>query len=107
MIIIYTKIQIDIFNFHKNMCPQIFLKTKGGLFSKHEKCIFASSSNWRRILESFSSQNKSFYYPNLVIMPVDKNEHQRIYDVSTDPSSLTKASACTKPWPILAWLRVF
>ena len=24
------------------------------------------------------------YYPNLVIMPVDNNEHQRIDDVSTD-----------------------
>ena len=24
------------------------------------------------------------YYPNLVILPVDNNEHQRIYDVSTD-----------------------
>ena len=25
-----------------------------------------------------------YYYPNLVIMPVDNNEHQRIDDVSTD-----------------------
>ena len=25
-----------------------------------------------------------FYYPNLVILPVDNNEHQRIDDVSTD-----------------------
>ena len=24
------------------------------------------------------------YYPNLVILPVDNNEHQRIDDVSTD-----------------------
>ena len=24
------------------------------------------------------------YYPNLVVMPVDNNEHQRIDDVSTD-----------------------
>ena len=24
------------------------------------------------------------YYPNLVIMPLDNNEHQRIDDVSTD-----------------------
>ena len=29
-------------------------------------------------------QYKMFYYPNLVIMPVDNNEHQRIDDVSTD-----------------------
>ena len=25
-----------------------------------------------------------YYYPNLVILPVDNNEHQRIDDVSTD-----------------------
>ena len=29
-------------------------------------------------------QHNCFYYPNLVIMPVDNNEHQRIDDVSTD-----------------------
>ena len=28
--------------------------------------------------------NVCFYYPNLVILPVDNNEHQRIDDVSTD-----------------------
>ena len=27
---------------------------------------------------------KGNYYPNLVIQPVDNNEHQRIDDVSTD-----------------------
>ena len=29
-------------------------------------------------------QNEYMYYPNLVIMPVDNNGHQRIDDVSTD-----------------------
>ena len=28
--------------------------------------------------------NNYVYYPNLVILPVDNNEHQRIDDVSTD-----------------------
>ena len=30
------------------------------------------------------SINNRNYYPNLVILPVDNNEHQRIDDVSTD-----------------------
>ena len=29
------------------------------------------------------------YYPNLVIKPLDNNEHQRIDDVSTDRISYT------------------
>ena len=29
-------------------------------------------------------RNNVIYYPNLVILPVDNNEHQRIDDVSTD-----------------------
>ena len=32
----------------------------------------------------FSESIYKFYYPNLVILPVDNNEHQRIDDVSTD-----------------------
>ena len=40
IIIIYTKIQIDIFNFHQNMCPQIFLKTKG-VFSRNTKKAYS------------------------------------------------------------------
>ena len=31
-----------------------------------------------------SNQILDIYYPNLVILPVDNNEHQRIDDVSTD-----------------------
>ena len=34
--------------------------------------------------EIMPSLYKSFHYPNLVIMSVDNNEHQRIDDVSTD-----------------------
>ena len=34
-------------------------------------------------MDSFCS-DKFNYYPNLVILPVDNNEHQRIDDVSTD-----------------------
>ena len=35
-------------------------------------------------IRRFQKANKTFYYPNLVILPVDNNEHQRIDDVSTD-----------------------
>ena len=38
------------------------------------------------ILENkmFQKQSNTLYYPNLVIQPIDNNEHQRIDDVSTD-----------------------
>ena len=39
---------------------------------------------YKYILINFFTNNKGNYYPKLVIMPVDNNEHQRIDDVSTD-----------------------
>ena len=32
----------------------------------------------------YDTYTSMIYYPNLVILPVDSNEHQRIDDVSTD-----------------------
>ena len=52
--IIYTKFQIHIFNYHRNMLSRIYLKTKGGLFSKDVKCTFASLSNLSKFLIKLS-----------------------------------------------------
>ena len=41
-------------------------------------------ANCRSLSKQMCGTNIYFYYPNLVIMPIDNNEHQRIDDVSTD-----------------------
>ena len=38
----------------------------------------------KAVEDDFSKFYMIHYYPNLVIQPVDNNEHQRIDDVSTD-----------------------
>ena len=46
-------------------------------------------------------QLNCFYYPNLVILPVDNNEHQRIDDVSTDRISYSIQSLETMGFRIV------
>ena len=45
----------------------------GGSLEPRKTCIYVQNST-----------SKIYYYPNLVILIVDNNEHQRIDDVSTD-----------------------
>ena len=48
------------------------------------KCVFSLGDAGRIYHSELNWQYNLFYYPNLIIMPVDNNEHQRIDDVSTD-----------------------
>ena len=48
------------------------------------KALHPSPVEINRSTKSCEGINIFIYYPSLVIMPVDNNEHQRIDDVSTD-----------------------
>ena len=43
-----------------------------------------SSHSYRDKMSDGMDVLRFYYYPNLVILPVDNNEYQRIDDVSTD-----------------------